>query len=363
VSYVVVSDLHAHKWSTFSTFTADGVNGRLQIILDELKRAANHAKSIGAKVMICAGDVMHVRGSIDPEVLNPLQETIREILDMGITIHAIPGNHDLSGKDTTTLGNGIKTLAETKSDLGTFNVIDQVSDDCIDGHYVGFVPYRSSRELLLKDLECLSGMPNKEKRDVFIHAGIDGVLSGMPDHGLTAEMLADYGFRNVFAGDYHNFKQLPGSVWSIGATTHQTWGDVGTKAGFLSVDDKGGVGFHATHAPRFVDVSGLDESDMALAADGNYVRFAGPEMTSAEIAELRRFLEDSGAQGVIIMAPKKQAANARTGAAPKGTVTVDQSVAGYIDNATDISTLVDRARLKIECADVLNTARSVVEDA
>jgi DNA repair exonuclease SbcCD nuclease subunit len=363
MSYVVVSDLHAHKWSTFSTFTANGVNGRLQIILDELKRAGNLAFAKGIKTMVCAGDVMHVRGSIDPEVLNPLQETIREILDSGINIFAIPGNHDLSGKDTTTLGNGIKTLAETKSAGGNFYVMDQAQMFRVDGGVLGFVPYRASRELLLQDLAKLKGQQDSDKADVFIHAGIDGVLSGMPDHGLTAEMLADYGFRNVFAGDYHNHKELPGNVWSIGATTHQTWGDVGTKAGFLSVDENGKTTFHATHAPRFVDVSGLDESDMALAADGNYVRFAGPEMTSAEIAELRRFLEDSGAQGVIIMAPKKQAANARTGAAPKGTVTVDQSVAGYIDNATDISTLVDRARLKIECADVLNTARSVIEDA
>ncbi len=363
MSYVIISDIHAHKWSTFSNFTADGVNGRLQITLDELKRSAVHAKSIGAKFIVCAGDILHVRGSIDPEVLNPLQAVMREILDMGLDIYAIPGNHDLAGKDTTALGNAIQTLAETKSANGTFHVINEVSDDCIEGAYLGFVPYRATRELLLKDLETLAQLPHKAERDVFIHAGIDGVLSGMPDHGLTAEILSDFGFRNVFAGDYHNHKPLPGNVWSIGATTHQTWGDVGTKAGFLSVDDKGAVTFHATHAPRFVDVSGLDEQDMALAADGNYVRYSGPEMTSAEVAELRKFLEDSGAQGVVIMAPKKVAATARSGAAPAGTITVDQSVTNFIDAAKDLPPVIDRERLKRESADVLNTARAVVEEA
>ncbi|WP_276122611.1 metallophosphoesterase [Pararhizobium qamdonense] len=363
MSYVIISDIHCHKWSTFSNFTVDGVNGRLQIILDELRRAATQAQKMGAKFIVCAGDFLHVRGSIDPEVLNPLQDKIREILDMGLDIYAIPGNHDLAGKDTTALGNAIKTLAETKSDHGAFYSYTEPRGVTRDGHQLALVPYRMTKELLLADLAELAKHPNKAEMDVFIHAGIDGVLIGTPDHGLTAEILADFGFRNVFAGDYHNHKQLPGNVWSIGATTHQTWGDVGTKAGFLSVDDAGKVTFHATHAPRFVDLSGMDEADMALAADGNYVRYAGPEMTANEINELRRSFEDSGAMGVIIMAPKKVAASARTGAVPAGTVTVDQSVTNFIDGANDIPAIVDRARLKIECTDVLNTARSVVEDA
>ncbi|OCP22002.1 MULTISPECIES: metallophosphoesterase [unclassified Ensifer] len=363
MSYVIVSDIHGHKWSTFSNFTANGVNGRLQITLDELTRAARYAKSIGANFIVCAGDVLHVRGSIDPEVLNPLQDTIREILDMGLDIYAIPGNHDLAGKDTTALGNAINTLAETKSDYGTFYVYNEPRGVTRDGHKIGMVPYRMTIPLLLADLAELAKHPDKAEMDVFIHAGIDGVLFGTPDHGLTGEMLADFGFRNVFAGDYHNHKQVVPGVWSIGATTHQRWNDVGTKAGFMSVMDDGAVSFHATHAPRFVDVSGLDESDMALAADGNYVRFSGPEMTSSEIAELRKFLEDSGAQGVVIMAPKKTAATARTTSVKAGTVTLDESVSAYVDDAKDISTLVDRERLKRDCADVLNAARSVVEDA
>lgn len=363
MSYVIVSDIHCHKWSTFSNFTANGVNGRLQITLDELSRAARHAKSIGANFIVCAGDILHVRGSIDPEVLNPLQDTIREILDMGLDVYAIPGNHDLAGKDTTTLGNAINTLAETKSERGTFWVYNEPRGVSRDGHKIAMVPYRMSNALLLADLAELAKHRDKAEMDVFIHAGIDGVLIGTPDHGLTAEILANFGFRNVFAGDYHNHKELPGNIWSIGATTHQTWGDVGTKAGFVSVDDNGKVSFHATHAPRFVDVSGLDESDMALAADGNYVRFSGPEMTNSEVAELRKFLEDSGAHGVVIMAPRKTAASARGTPVRKGTVTLDESVAGYVDEAKDISALVDRERLKRDCADVLNAARAVTEDA
>ncbi|MBX4911414.1 hypothetical protein HJA82_29310 [Rhizobium bangladeshense] len=363
MSYVIVSDIHCHQWSTFSTFTANGINGRLQIILDELLRAARHAKSIGAKFIVCAGDILHVRGSINPEVLNPLQERVKEILEMGIDILAIPGNHDLAGKDTTVLGNAIQTLSHTKCGETGFRVFHEATVHEEGDHLLGFVPYRMTTALLMADLAELAKHPNKDQMDVFVHAGIDGVLIGVQPHGLTGEMLADFGFRNVFAGDYHHHKEVVPGVWSIGATTHQRWNDVGTKAGFMSVDDDGKATYHATHAPRFVDVSGLDEDDMALAADGNYVRFSGPEMTSAEIAELRQFLLDSGAQGVVIMAPKKTAPTARSGKPKTGAVTVDESVANFINDATDISALVDRERLKRECSEVLNAARAVTEDA
>lgn len=360
MSYVIVSDLHCHKWSTFSNFTANGVNGRLHIILDELTRAAHHAKRIGATFIVCAGDIQHVRGSLDPEVLNPLQQRIQEIVDMGIDILAIPGNHDLAGKDTTELGSGIQTLTHTRNGDFGFRVFNEASVREEGDHLLGFVPYRASRQLLLDDLAELAKHPNKDQMDVFIHAGIDGVLIGVPDHGLTGEMLADFGFRQVFAGDYHSHKEVYPTIWSIGATTHQRWNDVGTKAGFMSVDDDGKPSFHATHAPRFVDVSGMSEEDMALTVDGNYARFSGPEMTSAEMAELRKFLEDSGAQGVIIMAPKKSNATARSVSInPAGTVTLDQSVSNYVDAAKDIPAHIDRHAVKVGAADVLKEARSL----
>src|SRR5690606_5731344 len=118
MSYGVVSDLHCHKWTAFSVPSTDGVNSRLRIILDNLLRAARElaARSIGH--MVITGDIFHVRGSLDPEVLNPTQEVFRQILDMGISIHMIPGNHDLAGKETTQLGSSIQTLAETFSTEG-----------------------------------------------------------------------------------------------------------------------------------------------------------------------------------------------------------------------------------------------------
>ncbi|MER9176261.1 metallophosphoesterase [Mesorhizobium sp. M0955] len=367
MNYGVVSDLHTHKWSLFSTVDPDGVNSRLRIILDELLRAAEEIQSIGGKTMVIAGDIFHVRGSIDPEVLNPLQAVIRKILDMGITILAIPGNHDLAGKETTELGSAIQTLAETFSSEGSIRVFNMPTllMGAVGDTSLAFVPWQTSNEALLHQAGKLAADARKEgvleRTDLIIHAGIDGVLAGMPDHGLTAERLADLGFRNVFAGHYHNYKNLDHGVFSIGATTHQTWSDVDAKAGYLLVDDAGGVTYRASHAPSFVDVSGMDEDDMIEAADGNYVRFRGEQMSNDDIKELRNFLLAKGAKGVSIQAPKI-AVTARTGAPTKTGQTLDQSVAGFIEASKDIPAHVDREEVKRQAADVLSKARATYEE-
>jgi len=364
LSYVILSDIHAHKWSLFSKPTAEGVNGRLQIIIDEIMRAAKHAVSIGATTMIIAGDILHVRGSIDPEVLNPLEEAFEAVLQMGLDIIAIPGNHDLAGKETTKLGNAIRTFGKLTKGGKCFMVDERPTIRWLDTQRIAMFPFRASFKDLLEDMQVIADELGEHvgETDAFIHSGIDGVLPNMPDHGLTAAMLQTFGFRNVFAGDYHNHKDLGGGIWSIGALTHHIWGDIGSRAGFLVVEDDGSVKFMATHAPRFVDVTGMDEEEMVEVAARNYVRFSAKDMTTTEIAEIRKFFEDAGAAGVSIIATKKVVASRRPGAAKAGS-TLDDSVTAFIDDDKDLPSFVDRAKLKIDCSDVLAKARSVHEEA
>lgn len=364
MTYAVLSDLHCHNWSMFSRVDPDGVNNRLRATLNEMLRAASELVKAGGKYMVIPGDIFHVRGSIDPEVLNPTQETIRQILDMGITIYAIPGNHDLKGKETTELGSAIQTLAQTFSEKGSFQVIyePKLFNTPDDEYTFAFVPWHTSNEQLLSDLgQIASAAGQPDQVDVFIHAGIDGVLPGMPEHGLSDTKLAKFGFRRVMAGDYHNHKIMQGGVISVGATTHQSWRDVGSRAGFLLVTpDK--VRFMDTHAPKFVDVSGRDEDEIKLLCDGNYVRFRGSQMTSEDVQELRTFFETHGALGTSIQVPPAQTSQ-RQGTAPvQSGQTLDQSVTAYVDKV-ELAPHVDRAEVKRQAADVLNKARSVYEEA
>lgn len=363
MSYVIVSDIHGHAWSLFNKPDPSGMNGRLKIILDELERAADHAISINANFIVIAGDILHVRGSINPEVLNPLQAAIKRILDRGLNIYAIPGNHDLAGKETDELGNAILTLSQTKSAHGELIVIDKPIMIDVGDHKLGFVPWCSKPEDLIACLQILAAKKDHQLADVFIHAGIDGVLPALKGHGITDDVLAQFGFRNVFAGHYHHHKSFGRGIWSIGATTHQTWGDLGSDAGFLSVDDSGNITFHRSHAPHFIDVSDLTEEDMQLASDGNYVRFSSANLTVAEIDEIREQFVKWGAKGVSILAPKAAAAQTRRANAPKAGASLDESVTAFVDARTDIPTHIDRDKIKSMSIDVLNKVREVREEA
>lgn len=358
--YAVVSDLHCHGYTLFARFGPDGVNTRLRLVLDELLRAAEELKAAGGDTLVIAGDVFHTRGTIDPEVLNPLRETITLIVDMGVTVLVIPGNHDLKSAETEELSSAVQNLEQTgitgTGGVRVFNKPSYVGH--VDG-YLGFVPWRNTQAGLLEDLAELAATPGLplDQTDVFIHAGIDGVLSGMPASGLTHMKLASFGFRRVFAGHYHNHKDFGNGVISIGASTHHNWGDVGTRAGFLLVDAQK-VQFQASHAPSFIDISDIAEDDMALAIPGNYVRWRGPAMTEDQVNTFRDELRAMGALGTSIECPRTSTA-LRLSAPRKVAMTMEQSIDAFVQAAPPTSTRVTSEQVVQRAIQILNEARAV----
>ena len=89
--------------------------------------------------------------------------------------------------------------------------------------------------------------------DLLLHAPLDNVIPGIPDHGLEPSYLASLGFRRVFCGHYHHHAEPAPNVFSIGSLTGQTWSDIGAKAGFLIVTETE-VNWRSTHAPSFVEI-------------------------------------------------------------------------------------------------------------
>ena len=351
--YGLTSDQHCHNWTSFATTDIDGVNSRLRIICNELERAADETLKAGGQSLYGAGDLLHVRGSINPTVLNPLRDTVRRICDKGIRFRLIPGNHDLESRESDEIGNAVRALMDIKG----VEVCDKTTmfpDD-----KVIMVPWYSTTEYLLAELNRLKPLKcGIEKYDLIIHAPVDEVVAGIPSHGLTAEMLADIGFKRVFAGHYHHHKDFGNGVYSIGATTHQAWGDVGSKAGFLIVGDD--VTYRASWAPQFIDVNAEDEEDeatIAMRVDGNYVRFKGGVMTEAEIKTAREGLLEMGANGVVVHAIRESATERPTGGAAKKTVTLDESVSQFIkDKELPRAEEVDKL-----CSEILIEARSTGE--
>ena len=321
MTYALLSDLHFHDWSQFSGVTESGVNKRLSIIKREVTRAVTTLRAAGGDQMLIAGDIFHVRGKIKPSVMNPVLELFEGITAAGIDVTAIPGNHDLENVESDGLGNAIRAL----EGVGVA-VCDEPT--MIDERVL-MVPWCSTLAGLKKRIADYTKGLDCSWLDCIIHAPLDGVIWGIPDHGLSVAEIAAWGFKRVFAGHYHHHIDLGRGVYSIGAVAHQTWSDVGTKAGFLMVGDD--VTWHPSEAPYFVEVTGdeEDDADITEKVRGNYARVKLNDASEADIRQVREELEGMGALGAIVLANKKAGVK-RTGATVTTGASLEASVAEYV---------------------------------
>lgn len=347
----ICSDTHLHNWSAFSSVNADGLNNRLAHILDEIATAALQVQANGGKRLYFAGDLFHVRGSVSPTVLNPAIDLFNKIASMGVQCRILTGNHDLESRDSEALSSACETLR-------TVQGVDVVSEPKLFADdKVAMIPWYDSMDRVRAEIETvvteLSGA--EHEWTLIIHAPVNGVIAGLPDHGFWAAELAKYGFKRVFSGHYHNYKAFPGNVYSVGASTHQTWNDVNTLAGFLIVDDKT-VSWIESGAPKFIDYNGSWDDDEAIEhCKGNYVRVRLGEATDEEVTFIRDHVMALGAAGCVVQAipTPKTAATARS-TTVSSALTTRQSISEWIKtNAAGV------AGLEALCDEIMNEVEAV----
>lgn len=345
----IISDQHFHSWSAFSTTNSDGVNSRLQYQLNELRRCADAVREAGGDTIFNAGDTFHTRGTLTPTVLNPVMDLHRDLIAEGFKLVILAGNHDIEQKNVARISSAVTAL----EGIGCRIVNTPVYDDA---NAMVMIPWIANITELKAAIEAIDPS-DRAGCHLILHAPIDGVIPGLPDHGLDAVYLDSLGFKRVLSGHYHAHKEVvPGSVWSIGASTHQTWGDVGAKAGFLIVSGSG-VKWHASHAPEFVEIDGTTApEDVPLIADGNFVRVKINSSKSSDVESIREFLISSGARGVVVLPEVKAPVVTRAGGATlKAGATLDASIGDFIAtqsyaNAPALTTL---------CQEILTAVRSV----
>ncbi|MPQ56351.1 metallophosphoesterase [Duganella sp. FT27W] len=345
----VISDTHHHGWSAFATTTPDGINSRLAETLSETRRCADAVLKAGGNTIYHGGDLFHVRGSIAPSVLNPTMDCYKELIAKGIRFVINAGNHDLEGKEAARVSSAITSL----EGIGC-HVVNAPNYHAFDDMVI--IPWIPKLADLKVAIEHVAPA-DRPGCDLLLHAPIDGVIPGLPDHGLDWGYLNSLGYRRVFAGHYHHHKNVGGNVWSIGSLTAQTWSDIGAKAGFLLVDDTD-VKWMASHAPSFVEIDGgTDASEIPLIVDGNYVRVKMDTSKESDVTMMRDYLTSVGAHGVTILPVKKIAsATARAGGTLlKAGATLEQSIGDFIKTKG----FRLEAAVAAECADVLAAVRSV----
>jgi DNA repair exonuclease SbcCD nuclease subunit len=320
----IIADIHCHAWDAFHTTNEDGVNSRLRIILDEIERAGMAVLEAGGNTLIVAGDLFHVRGSIAPSVLNPTSDVFEQLVNEGLEIIIIPGNHDLEGKKSVRISSAVTSLEKVGCHVAEVPTFFESINTLV-------FPWVEDVQELKKELKSWADIHEdmKKSTDLILHAPIDGVIPGLPAHGLTADWLATLGFKRVFSGHYHNHKDFGNGVYSIGAIAHHSWSDPGSKAGFLLVDDEA-VKFNKSHAPEFIDIdASMDEMEIALAVDRNYVRAKINKSKAEDVEKLRDFLTKSGAKGIVINAIREPV-RTRTTSTLKAGKSIETSLGEYI---------------------------------
>lgn len=356
--YGLCADLHAHNWTAFSHIDVEGVNSRLRQIMDEFQRCCVHAHKSGAERVFIAGDLFHVRGSLKTSVLNYINFRLRQASRLHcVEIVIMPGNHDLEDAEVTDFGDAA-TVLETGDDPDASIVVCH-NTAIYDDERVVLIPWENTRSGLLERVqevreELIAGDSDPADYDLLLHTGINGVITGMPDHGWAVSELDAFGFKRVFAGHYHAHRVFDlgdgRSVVSIGAMTHQTWGDVGTISGYIIVE---GADFEQFQdcAPKFVNFEDVEsEEDIT----GNYVRVRGADYDEDDINRIREALDGSGAAGVSIQAIPKNKVITRTKTTSK-TVRIEQSVTDWVKKA-DLRNQEEVEKLAL---DVLSEARSL----
>lgn len=373
--YGLLADLHLHDWSAFKDAwpqRSDGLNPRLAALLDEIERAALEVKAAGGETLILAGDVFHVRGSVKPSVYNPTRDRLRDIvLRHGMEIVIMPGNHDLEGRESTRIGSAVTGLEFRGTGLNEDSVIRVIDEPHRsmgmgrDGHDCILVPWVENVENLKTQLDTIDQNWNglhRSECDLILHAPIDGVIEGLPSHGLNAGYLAQLGFKRVFAGHYHNHKDFANGVYSIGALAHHTWSDVGSRAGFLIVHSDR-VEYRKSHLPAFIDLSKLaaaiEEDELPLVVDKNYVRVRVEADKVKEVEAARKELLDMGAMAVVVESVPKPPVRDPSAARPTvaAGASLEVSVGDYVKVMKELGD--DQARkdaVAREALDVLTAA-------
>jgi len=327
--YGVISDSHYHSFSAFAKQNGH-INSRLQIMIDETRRAAIHMKEAGCTAMFHCGDIFHVRGRVAPSVLNPVVDLYDEIVnDIGLKVFLLAGNHDLEFEDSNRIGNSGEALRHT----GVTVVSDGPFVDF--DHNVLMIPWHAKQKALLETIERQIDDDSVEDVTLMIHAPVNEIIPGLPDHGIDPDVLAGFGFQRVFVGHYHNHKEVRPGVFSVGALTHQNWGDVGSRAGYLIVSDNE-VRHHETNAPKFIDMESVEEDDLDRIA-GNYVRARIEIEDEKEVQTFRDMLvNELNAAAALIMPLRKDKLITRKGAAKTSLDRLEDSITHFVNESASI---------------------------
>ena len=176
------------------------------------------------------GDLFDVRKLINYQSLNNTKKIfLDKLVENGITMHIIVGNHDVAFKNTNRI-NSLKLLLGEYDNIHVYD--NEIKLLTFDKLRIGMVPWICPENYE----EIYKGIKNCKADYLMGHFEIVGfVMSGGEKckHGLTSDMFVN--FEKVLSGHFH-VPSKKSNIEYIGAPYQMDWSDHGGKRGFYIMD-------------------------------------------------------------------------------------------------------------------------------
>ena len=228
---VLVNDVHLDK-----------SNGEL--VKDIFSQLVTLCHDRGCTEIWVGGDVFTNRSGQPLECLTNWKDILNYLVDEGIEISLIPGNHDKTDADDD------RSYLDIYADQ---HLYDQARCRKVGKLNVVFVPYYKE-EKWLEEWKRVDAQRNKALKSVLItHIGFDGVKNNDGtdvQSSIKPSMFADYD--KVLVGHYHNASKLGKNVFYTGSAYQNNYGENITDKGFTVIYDDASTEFVPSHFPKYI---------------------------------------------------------------------------------------------------------------
>lgn len=200
----------------------------MQNIQSELiDKAIEYSKEHGIKVWIQSGDWFDVRKAVTHQTMHFNRSMVQRIVDAGIEVHAVVGNHDAAYKNTLTPNAMDELLASAPG----FHIYSKPKTVLIGNVEVDMIPWMCEDNTG----EILKHIKNTTARFCVGHWELNGFYfyRGMKSHGLEPAFLS--GYDKVYSGHFHTISER-GNIKYVGTPYTITGGDANDSRGFWVVD-------------------------------------------------------------------------------------------------------------------------------
>jgi DNA repair exonuclease SbcCD nuclease subunit len=199
-----------------------------------------YLKEHGIKTILHCGDLMDRRKYVNYNTLDMMKKKfIRPMIDMGITMYTIVGNHDTYYKNTTEV-NSVEQLFDSMSEINPIVAIKRPQSLSLydyDGKgaqaTVDMIPWINQDN----EVEIMDFISKTKNQICFGHFDLAGFEMSKGVKSMYHSRSTDFldGYNKVFSGHFHT-KSDNGHIYYLGNPYELTWSDYSDNRGFHIYD-------------------------------------------------------------------------------------------------------------------------------